>query len=304
MPNPTQLNHAFALAGALRFTAGNGGLTCARIATSAATACVYLHGAQITEWQPRGQAPVLWMSAHSNYDAGKAIRGGVPICFPWFGPHSTQKAAPAHGFARLSNWQVVDTRLLDDGRIEISFQLSGRTISSPLWPADFTALYTLTIGVSLEMALQIENRSLRTISFEEALHTYLAVSDVRRVRIHGLEQTDYFDKIDGRSHRADDKNPLMITGETDRIHADSGPEIRLEDPDLARCIIVAKQHSANTVVWNPWIAKSRQMSDFGDDEWIQMLCIESCNITHDSALTLAPGARHTLRTTLTVIPLT
>lgn len=278
---------------------GQGGLARLVVDNGQARAEIYLHGAHVTAWRPAGHQPVLWVSAQSQWDAARPIRGGVPICFPWFGPHATDRTAPAHGFARLLDWTLVDARDDDSGATELTFRLSQATPPAARWPHAFDAVYRVRAGAALTLALEVHNTGGAAMTYEEALHTYFAVQDVRAIEIVGLAGTDYVDKVGVATERNQGAAPLRFTGETDRVYVNTRSTCTIHDPGLGRRIAVRKTGSDATVVWNPWIAKAKAMPDFGDDEWPGMVCIESANVgVH--AVTLAGGAAHTLTTTIEV----
>jgi len=227
---------------------------------------------------------VLWLSQKSNYEKGKPIRGGVPICFPWFGPNASDSSAPAHGTARLVDWQIVATDLKKDGAIEIDL----KALINP-----FVLSYRVEFGRVLMMTLKTElpaNATSRQV-FEDALHTYFAVSEIRSVSIAGLEDTAFIDKVDGASLKAASGLPIQFSGETDRVYVDTLTDCLLIDDSWRRIIRIAKSGSVSTVVWNPWIDKSKRMADFGDREWTEMVCIETANVGLNR-IELSPGESH------------
>ena len=281
------------------FDAGNGQLPRLTIANKLARAEIYLHGAHVTAWQPTGHAPVLWTSGSSWWEAAKPIRGGVPICFPWFGPNAGDASAPGHGFARLAEWTLVGASDDAQGATHLAFQLTHATATHPAWSHPFEAIFRVTVGSSLVMTLDIVNAGRQAFSFEEALHTYFAVQKVDAIEIRGLEDTDYLDKVGGTTRKHQGAEAIRFTGETDRVYLDTRGATTIHDPGLRRRIAIGKSHSDATVVWNPWIAKARAMPDFGDDEWPGMVCVETCNV-NVHAVTLAPGARHTMTATIDV----
>jgi glucose-6-phosphate 1-epimerase len=279
--------------------AGAGGLSRLTVANGLARAEIYLHGAHLTGWQPAGHAPVLWMSQASLWDAAKPIRGGVPICFPWFGPHATDRSAPAHGFARLMDWTLVEAQDDSSGATRLALQLTTPAAPPAAWPHAFEATYRVTVGSSLELTLTVRNAGESPFSFEEALHTYFAVDDVRGIRIDGLEGADYLDKVGGTAQRNQGPEAIRFTGETDRVYLGTRAACTIHDPGARRQIVVRKDGSDATVVWNPWIDKARAMPDYGDGEWPGMVCVETANV-HVHAVTLAPGAQHTLTAAIAV----
>lgn len=258
---------------------------------------VYDHGAHVWAWQPAGHDPVVWMSERARFEDGKAIRGGVPICFPWFGPGRDGDLRPAHGFARITKWRRTDVSETD-GALVVEYELDETiTGEQPNWPHPYRATFRASFGRDeLAMSLTVENTGEKEFSFEEALHTYLSVGDVRSVRITGLEGAEYLDKVTGE--RAEQVGEVEFTSETDRIYSHPG-ELVISDPTPGRRLTISKEGSANTVVWNPWIAKAEAMADFGDDEWTGMLCIEAGNVL-DDAITLVPGERHEMVQRITV----
>ncbi len=233
------------------------------------------------------------MSGKSHFAADKPIRGGVPICFPWFGPKKDNATAPAHGFARLKQWGVESTKKTDDGGVQIVLSLSSDDSSRALWPNDFQARYTVSFGEQLRLSLEVRNTGRQPFVFEEALHTYLSVGDIRQVHVEGLSGIDYIDKVQGGRRMSHGADPVNFVGETDRIYLKTHSTCIAHDSVGGRSISVAKHGSDTTVVWNPWIAKAKAMADFGDDEWPTMLCIETCNVA-DFAVTLPAGASHTM----------
>jgi glucose-6-phosphate 1-epimerase len=287
-----ELRERFAVPGALAFEAGPGGLLRAVITTPAAEAHVYLQGAHVSHYQPTGADPVLFLSARSRFASGQPIRGGVPLCFPWFAARAGDPAAPAHGFARTAEWSCAAAER-DGGEVRLAFQLEPSAVTRRWWPHDFVLRYRIRVGESLDLALDVENRSASAFTFEAALHTYLAVADVREASLSGLADVSYLDKTDGMARKRESPGPLRLTGETDRVYLGTEATCVVEDPPAGRRLVVAKGGSTTTVVWNPWAAKARAAPDLGEDEWLRMLCVETAN-AHDDAVTLAPAARHTL----------
>lgn len=282
-----------ALPAAVRVEPGDGGLPCLAIDSARGTAQVYFQGAHVAAWHPAGAPhPVLWLSRRSSFEPGKPIRGGVPICFPWFGPHPADASAPAHGFARLREWTLIEAHEDGDGTVALALELSGEGLS-PLWPHRFRAVHRIQVGRTLRMALEVHNVGTSSFTFEEALHSYFSVSDIRRVGITGLEGTEYLDKMAASARVREGSEPIRFTGETDRIYLDTRAGCTIHDAGRPRRIVASKEGSDATVVWNPWIAKARAMPDFGDDEWTEMVCVETCNV-NAHAVSLAPGGIHVM----------
>lgn len=287
-----ELNRKFGQGDAAKFVAGYGGLPRIDVNTAACTGSVYLHGAHVTHWQKRGESPVLWMSEKSWFEDAKPIRGGVPICFPWFGPNANNATLPAHGFVRLKSWSVQSvTRQGDDVTIALETKSDEQTLA--VWPVRFTLVHRITFGATLTMSLELTNLGGDTLTCEEALHTYFVVGDIKQTRVAGLNGVTFIDKMDNKA-RKPQQGEITFTGETDRVYINTCGASEIIDPALRRKIIISKENSHATVVWNPWINKSKAMPDFGDDEWTGMVCIETCNAA-DNALSLAAGATHIMR---------
>jgi glucose-6-phosphate 1-epimerase len=283
-----------------RLETGSGGLSRLVLSTPLCEAHLYLHGAHLTHFQPAGQRPVLWLSRESQFASGKPIRGGVPLCFPWFGPHADDQAAPLHGFARLREWSLVEVREAAEGALVARLELSSDEASRRWLAQSFALQLSVTAGRSLHVCLGVANRGEQALRFAEALHTYFAVSDARRALVRGLEGARFLDKTDGGAPKLMGQEPLAIVAETDRVFAGHGGPITIEDPDWRRRLRITRSGSATAVVWNPWVAKAKAMPDFGDDEWTQMLCVESANAL-DDALVLPPGASHELATSIELL---
>ena len=270
------------------------GLEAVRAINAHGSLLVFCHGAQLVDYTPEGRAPVLWLSRQSRFENGVAIRGGVPICFPWFGAHASDPKKPAHGFARTRPFRYLGSSLTL-GTTKVSFELVADEATRALWPFEFRACLHAVLGPELVVEFEVENRDQRELDFEEALHTYFSVGDIGQVALEGLEGAGYADKVAGMS-ALQRESRLTFTSETDRVYQSSAP-CRVVDGARGREIVVDKSGSATTVVWNPWIEKARRMSDFGDDEYTAMLCVESAN-TGDARVRLAPGEKHTLRVTI------
>jgi glucose-6-phosphate 1-epimerase len=279
--------------------AGEGGLPRLHVDNPHGHAEIYLHGAHVTAWQPAGQAPVLWISSASQWNAAKPIRGGVPICFPWFGPHASDPSAPSHGFARLRDWTLVEARDGEQGETRVAFELTPSESPPAAWPHAFAATYRVSVGPSLTLALEVHNPGPEAFSFEEALHTYFAVRDVREVTVSIVEAGEYLDKVGGTTMRNQGPEPIRFVAETDRIYLNTQAACTIVDPGLGRSIEMEKRGSDATVVWNPWVAKARAMADFGDDEWPEMVCVETANV-NVHAVTLAPGERRVMTVSIGV----
>ncbi len=294
MNDIAQLNSDYGIAGHVIFEQGEGGMTMVQVSNSLAEARINLQGAHIMRWSPRGEQPVIWVSEDATFAPGKSIRGGVPLCWPWFGPHDTESSFPAHGFARTVPWAVIASEQLDDGRTRLQFQIEDTNQGRTQWPYPTELTLTVTVGRSLEIDLCTRNAGTEPMTVGQALHTYFEVSDVSQVQVQGLEGCDYLDKVDGFK-RKQQVGAVTIDQEVDRIYLGSVADCLIDDPGLQRRIRISKQGSASTVVWNPWQATAEKMGDLGKGNmgYLNMLCVESANAAED-VVNIAPGEEHHL----------
>jgi len=289
-----ELDRRFGIPGIASVVAGNGGLAKVAVTTPEAAGEMYLHGAHVTSWQPRGSEEVLFVSARSRWEDGRAIRGGIPICFPWFANKADDPHAPAHGFVRSTGWQLESIKQTGDA-VTVSMFITSSEATKKWWPADFHLVHRATFGSELNLELLVRNTGPTSLRFEEALHTYFRVGHIDKARLLGLNSVDYLDKTDSNRKKTQ-QGPIAIVSETDRVYLNTKSPVELEDRALGRRIVVAKENSLTTVVWNPWLEKAKAMSDFGADEWTHMVCIETSNVA-DFAVELGPGQQHEMRAT-------
>jgi glucose-6-phosphate 1-epimerase len=288
-PLIADLNRQFGISGVAEIVSGSGGLPKVRVTTSLCTGEVYLHGAHVTSWIPAGEQEVIFVSKESKFEDGKAIRGGVPICFPWFGPKADDPAAPAHGFVRAKSWNLKQIHE-QNGNVTVSLETSADESTRRWWPFDFRITHDVTFGAELKLELLVENPGDASLSFAEALHTYYCVGDVRRAAVRGLEDKNYIDKTRAGEIKVQ-SGPIVITEETDRVYLDTDGKATIDDPVTGRHMDVESGNSRTTVVWNPWVNKAKSFNDFGDDEWREMVCVETCNVA-DYSVKVASGERH------------
>ncbi len=295
-----ELTEHFAIPGVLAFRALPSGLLYAEITTPHANATVYLQGAHLTHWQPTGQKPVLFLSRRSDLTPGKPIRGGVPIAFPWFAARHDGKPGPSHGFARIEDWTLAFAALAGED-LHLTFTLGPTELSRSLGYDHFRLAFQLTIGRALTLQLTVGNHAAGPVDllvFEEALHTYYAVSDIHEISVTGLEGTTYLDKMDDLKPKVQ-HSAITITGPTDRVYLDTASDCVLHDPPAGRSIRVAKTNSNTTVVWNPWESGAQKLPDLDPSEWHEFLALETVNAAAN-AVTLAPGTTHTMQAHITV----
>jgi D-hexose-6-phosphate mutarotase len=295
------LNSRFGLPGQLQFRDDPGGLTFAEIDNGLCTATLCLQGAHIVTWRPKSQAePVVWVSPAAKYAPGKSIRGGVPVCWPWFGPHATESGFPGHGFARTVPWQVTDSKGLDGGETRISLVLMQSEQTRAQWPHATRLEMIITFGASLKIELATHNLDTEDLVIGEALHTYFQISDIGGIRIEGLEGCDYIDKV-AAGARKTQQGAVTCAGEVDRVYLNTRAECAILDPGLQRRIRIATSGSQSTVVWTPWTEKAEKMGDFGPGKhgqggWREMVCVESGNAV-DNVVTVPAGSTHRMTVT-------
>jgi D-hexose-6-phosphate mutarotase len=273
-------------------------LVVAEIANRHAEAVIALQGAHVMTWQPRGQEPVLWLSRFGKFAPGKSIRGGVPICWPWFGPHAEDAKLPGHGFARTVMWEVLETRAQPDGATFIRFGLIETEATRAQWPHPSSAQLRVTVGAELKVELATRNSGNAPFRIGEALHTYFHISDVADMAIKGLENCAYLDKVGGTTRKTQ-QGPIVIESEVDRVYLDTEADCLIEDRGLKRRVRIATRGSRSTVVWNPWVEKAEKMGDFGPEGYRGMVCVESANAV-DNVVTVLPGAEHVLQAVISV----
>ena len=280
-----ELNELYGFEGRLEFVESNNELIKGVVTTDHCAGEFYLNGGHVTHFQPVNEKPMLFMSAASDFESGKAIRGGIPICFPWFGPHASDTSKPSHGYARLNQWRIVETCATPESlSVELATEIT-----------PFDLRYLIEFGKALKVSLMVRNDSDEHVECEVALHTYFSVSSIDNVTITGLENASYFDKLKPGECSATEKptgeptgEPIKIASEVDRVYQNTESAIKVHDSGYERVIVTEKTGSQSTVVWNPWIEKAKRMSDFGDNEYPQMLCVETANIT-PNAIQLSPN---------------
>lgn len=284
----------------IRLVTAAGSLPAVEVSTPAATALVYLHGAHVAQWTPAGARPVLWMSAHGAFSPTAALRGGIPVCFPWFGPHPTDAAAANHGWARISAWALAEAALIGPDAV-LTFELAGSHPDANGVAQPVTLRYTITIGATLSLALTMQNTGAAPVIVEAAFHTYFAVGDARATHLLGLADLPYLDRTLTPATTASSALPVAIDGaEIDRIYP-MPREITIDDARHDRTIRIGQTDAAQTVVWNPGSAKAAAIGDYGDDEWTETVCVEAANV-RDAATVLAPGQSHRLSVSIAVTP--
>jgi glucose-6-phosphate 1-epimerase len=288
----SELNQLHAIGNHVQFKEIAAGMFIAEVANQHALANIALQGAHIATFQPRGEEPVIWLSQQAKFAPGKSIRGGVPVCWPWFGAHKSDSKLPGHGYARTVPWEILETKALADGSTFLRFGLVENDTTRAQWPHASTVQLEATVGKSLRVELITTNTGTKSFELGEALHTYFQISDVAKVTIRGLDNCAYLDKVQDFA-RFTQKDGIVIESEVDRVYINTAADCVIEDKGLKRAIRIAKQGSMSTVVWNPWVEKGKEMGDLGEDGYRSMVCVESGN-AWDNVVVLAPGETHKL----------
>ncbi len=293
------LQQRFGIDGKAVVTAGKHGLPMVEVSVPGARAMISVYAGQLLSYQPDGHEDLFFLSSKAFWADGKAIKGGVPVCWPWFGPDPDGMGRPGHGFVRNRPWDLRAVEDLGDGRVRVSMGLADSEATRALWPHAFDLEMAVTVGgAGVHAALTTRNLGDAPFTLTQGLHTYFRVGDIAAVRVHGLEGTSYIDKMDNGTVKTQD-GPVAITRETDRIHTGVVRDLAIADASLGRTIRVKPSGSASAVVWNPWDVTAAGMADLEPTDYLRMICVETTNAGPDG-VTVAPGASHTLAATYSV----
>lgn len=273
-------------AGVTEIPLGENGLRGLKVDTPLCSALLSFQGAHLLQFQATDKAPLLWLSEDAIFKAGKSARGGIPLCFPWFGT-PLEKDKPAHGFARHRLWTLT-AALRDGDSVTLEFELQDDSSTLQLWPHAFRARQTLTLGRDIMLTLTVENRDTKPFSFTFAQHSYFPTSDIGRTRVEGLQGHPYFDATQDWKICESEKGGIRFSAETDRVYEGASGHYRIVDEVQDRSILIASDDCRSAIVWNPWADKNTRLGDMGAEGWRRMLCVESGNTGRD-AVTLAPG---------------
>jgi len=271
-----------------------GGFDYIEIQNASANARVALQGGHLFHYQQLHRKPLIWLSGKSPFEKGKAIRGGIPVCWPWFGQHPTDSSLPQHGLARTSLFELIDSQEPDKNSTELLLQLQSSAETLRLWPYRFQLLLKITVGPALTLALTTKNSDTKPFTITSALHSYFAIDDIGKVSVQGMDETEYLDLLTNQT--LVQRGSIHIDKEVDRVYRKSANKALLLDG--TRTVRISSEGSSSTVIWNPWSDKSKSMSDMEDDSYQTMLCIETANAKQD-ARTIAPGEEHCLKVSLT-----
>ncbi|MCQ4348529.1 D-hexose-6-phosphate mutarotase [Pseudomonas stutzeri] len=276
-------------------------LPCWRIRTRDANLLIAEQGAQILSYRRGDAPPLIWLSERARGLRGQSVRGGVPVCWPWFGDLARNPAAllaqyrgdaaPFHGLVRNLPWECRES-LIDGDEVRLRFACPQAESGLPDWPQAVDVELEIRLAQRLHLQLHSHNRGQRPVWISQALHSYFAVSDIHRVSVTGVEGHSYIETLDGwRECRQD--GALLFGGETDRIYLNLPSRLELQDAGWQRRLCLESRASRSAVLWNPWIDKAQRLAQFAPDAWQRMLCIETANVLED-CIELAAGASHSL----------
>ena len=283
----------------LEFVEIEHGFTYIEINNTRAHATISTYSGQVLSYRPKGQAhDLLFVSDKAYYEDGKAIKGGIPVCWPWFGPDPGDQGRPAHGFVRNRQWQVAASESLADGSTRVVMSLTDSDATRSIWPHPFRLSIEITVGDSLRVELVTHNSGAESVTISQALHTYFRVGDIGKVRVLGLEGTDYIDKVDGSTLKTQ-TGPVTINGEVDRIYTGVAGELVIDDASLGRKIHISSTGCSTAVVWNPWAETAASMADLEDDDYKKMLCVETANAGPET-VEIAAGSEYRLQAAYTI----
>ncbi|MFT3737583.1 MAG: D-hexose-6-phosphate mutarotase [Breznakibacter sp.] len=292
-----ELNQKYGIKGILSFVEGAGRMAIAMVGNDLASAQISLYGAHVISFEPAGQDDLLMMSELSSYEKGKPMRGGIPLCFPWFGAHPGDSAKPPHGFARLSEWEVESSAQLPGGATRLVFSLTDNDATRREWPYAFRCEMAVTVGESLGLSWAITNTGDEAFETAPAFHTYFSTNDAGQIAIKGLEGVTYLDALQQLAPVKEGTSPVLIDREVNRCYMDTESTCLIEDKSMGRTIQIDKSGSKSTVVWNPWVETAKKIGDLDDNEYTQFVCVETANVHHNK-LKLAPGGAHTMTVVL------
>ena len=279
--------------GELQFIEIEHGFIYAEINNARAHATVSTYAGQLLSYRPKDQQEdLLFVSDKAYYEDGKAIRGGIPICWPWFGPDPEKRGRPAHGFVRNQQWQVSGSESLADGSTKIILSITDNQATRTLWPHPFRLDIEITVGDTLKVELLTYNTGNDSITISQALHTYFRVGEIGKVSVLGLDGINYLDKTSDFDQKTQ-IGPIAISGEVDRIYTDVSGDLTIDDTSLKRQIAIASSGCSTTVVWNPWVEIAASMADLDGDDFLRMLCVETANVGPET-VTIAAGGSYRL----------
>ena len=291
-----ELDDKFSIEGEVGFAELEDDLIFVTVSNKYADADICLYGAHVTNFKPHNTMDILWMSPESNFQVGSPIRGGIPVCFPWFGPHKTDSEKPQHGFGRLMYWDVIETASQPNGETLIRLQLCSSEETKAYWPFDFCAVMSINVGLKLTATLKVTNTSSASFDYTCALHSYFNISALESISIEGLQNTKYHSQLEPGDFIQETAKLEIKKAET-RHYYDTEASCVIEDSAFGRRIEVVKTGSKITTVWNPGAETCANIADLPDDAYHAFVCVEAVNAFND-VISLAPEETHETSTTI------
>jgi len=293
MQNQAELNQQFSIEDQLQFSQEVDGFIMVDISNQYAKARVSTYAGQVISFVAHDTTEdLLFLSDKVVYEDGKAIRGGTPICWPWFGDDTSGYGRPSHGFVRNQPWTVIASQSLSDGRTSITLGLSDSEGSLTVWPYKFKLELEVIVGQTLEVKLTTTNTGSKAFTISQALHTYFNISDVDNIKVSGLDGKNYLDKLEGFKSKVQ-TGDVALSEETDRVFQDSPEEVFMSDSGFSRTIKIASSGSKTTVIWNPWSTSVTKIADLDESSYRNFVCVETANAA-DDMVTIAAGKSHTM----------
>lgn len=296
-----RLNSDFGIPNQLEVFTGRGNLAMIKVSNSSANAIISIYGAQMLSYQPVDQnEDLLFLSQQSEYAMGKAIRGGIPVCWPWFGPDPKGLQRPNHGFVRNHFWQLVKTEAVSDAETKISLLFNESLKKENTWRQPFMLMLDISIGTSLGLELKTFNTGDKPFSITQAFHSYFRIGNIKRIKILGLEDCDYFDKLDQGTQKSQ-VGTITVKQEVDRVYVDAVKDLHIVDPVFKRRIQITSPNTSTAVVWNPWSKTTKKMQDLANNDYQKFICVEAGNVAFD-LIQIQPGKQHSLQAEFKILP--
>lgn len=292
--NIEQLNQKFGIAPQLSIIEGKGGFPVIAIDNEHAKAKISVYAAQVLSFQPvEADADLMFVSENAYYQPGKATKGGIPICWPWFGPDPEGLGRASHGFVRNRMWTLLNTETTQTGETKVRLGVSADEATQKIWPHSFELAIEILIGQTLTVALITSNTGENTFQVTQAFHSYFTVGDINQVKVLGLEETTYLDKVDDGKEKKQ-SGAITFSSETDRIYTDVKPELIVEDSALNRRIRISTTGNKTAIVWNPGEDISVKMADLAAQDYLKFVCVETANAA-DDVVEIAPNSAYKLQ---------
>ena len=294
-----QLNKEFAIPNQVEIVEGKGGFPVIEVNNEKAKAKVSVYSAQVISFQPAGEPQdLLFLSEAAYYKAGKAMKGGIPICWPWFGPDPEGKGRASHGFVRNRMWNLLSVEATSAKETKIRLGVSADEDTKKVWPYSFELVIEILVGEQLTVSLITQNTGDEAFSVTQAFHTYFTIGDVNKVRVTGLDNAPYIDKVDGGVEKTQ-HGDITVSEEVDRVYTKVKPELTIDDAALGRHIQISSTNSHTAIVWNPWKEISTNMADLEDNDYQRFICVETANAA-DEVVEVLPGDEYKMQAVYTI----